>query len=210
MDKMGQDEELIPIGEVATTLGLTTRTLRYWEEMGLIKSYQRPEGGSRVYTPYMVRRIKFIMKLKALGLTIKELQDLGEAYGDARRTENMIPRLIGMLDIHINKVDEKIGELSSLRREIVDYRQKMTDKASMTRQEVIFYIALTAAYHVKRPLSQEGGLFASVLYAGSDDNYVHSELSHRTGGRTCAARHPCQSVLFRRRLENLPISGYTS
>src|ERR1700674_3792360 len=107
MDKMNENDELIPIGDVATTLGLTTRTLRYWEEMGIIKSFQRPEGGSRVYTPYMLRRIKFILKLKTLGLTIKELQVLGEAYGDARLTDNMIPRLIDMLDTHINKVDEK-------------------------------------------------------------------------------------------------------
>jgi len=134
MDRIAEDEELIPIGDVATTLGITTRTLRYWEEMGLIKSYQRPEGGSRAYTPYMLRRIKFILKLKALGLTIRELQDLAEAYGDARRTENMIPRLIGMLDIHIHKVDEKIGELSSLRRDIVTYRQKMFDKFNVSKE----------------------------------------------------------------------------
>jgi DNA-binding transcriptional MerR regulator len=134
MDKILEDEELIPIGDVATTHGLTTRTLRYWEEMGLINSYQRPEGGSRVYTPYMVRRIKFIMKLKALGLTIRELQDLGDAYGEARRTDNMIPRLLDVLDIHIHKVDDKIGELSSLRKEIVDYRQKMKEKFNLSRE----------------------------------------------------------------------------
>ena len=134
MDKILEDEELIPIGDVATTLGLTTRTLRYWEEMGLIKSYQRPEGGSRAYTPYMLRRIKFIMKLKALGLTIRELQDLGEAYGEARRTDNMIPRLLDVLDIHIHKVDDKIGELSSLRKEIVDYRQKMKERFNLSKE----------------------------------------------------------------------------
>jgi MerR family transcriptional regulator, repressor of the yfmOP operon len=133
MDKIAENEETIPIGDVATTLGLTSRTLRYWEEMGLIESYQRPEGGSRAYTPYMLRRIKFILKLKTLGLTIRELQLLGEAYGEARRTDNMIPRLIVTLDKHINKVDEKIGELSSLRKEIVDYRQKMIEKFNLGR-----------------------------------------------------------------------------
>jgi DNA-binding transcriptional MerR regulator len=134
MDKIADDEVLIPIGDVATTLGLTTRTLRYWEEMGIIKSFQRPEGGSRAYTPYMVRRIKFILKLKTLGLTIKELQVLGDAYGEARRTDNMIPQLIEILDTHINMVDEKIGELSSLRKEIVDYRQKMIEKFNLSRE----------------------------------------------------------------------------
>ena len=134
MDRMHEDEELVPIGNVATTLGLTTRTLRYWEEMGIIKSYQRPEGGSRAYTPYMLRRIKFILKLKTLGLTIKELQVLGDAYGEARRTDNMIPRLIDILDTHINMVDGKIAELSSLRKEIVEYRQKMIEKFNLSRE----------------------------------------------------------------------------
>jgi|ERR1039457_983383 DNA-binding transcriptional MerR regulator len=134
MDVFNEEEELVPIGDVATSLGLTTRTIRYWEEMGIISSFQRPEGGSRAFTPYMIRRIKFIIKLKALGLTIRELQLLGEAYGDARRTDHMIPRLIDMLDSHINKVDEKINELSSLRREIVDYRQKMVEKFNLSKQ----------------------------------------------------------------------------
>jgi len=134
MDKIAEHEDTIPIGDVATTLGLTSRTLRYWEEMGLIESYQRPEGGSRAYAPYMLRRIKFILKLKSLGMTIRELQVLGDAYGEARRTDNMIPRLIVTLDKHINKVDEKIGELSSLRKEIVDYRQKMIEKFNLGRE----------------------------------------------------------------------------
>jgi DNA-binding transcriptional MerR regulator len=134
MDKIAEDEELISIGDVATTLGLTTRTLRYWEEVGIIKSFQRPEGGSRAYTPYMVRRIKFILKLKTLGLTIKELQVLGDAYGDARRTDNMIPQLIDILDTHINMVDDKISELSSLRKEIVEYRQKMIEKFNLSKE----------------------------------------------------------------------------
>jgi len=125
--------ELVLIGDVARTLGLTTRTLRYWEEMGIIESSQRPGGGSRAYTPYMVRRIRFILKLKELGLTIRELQDLAVAYGDARRTDNMIPRLLEILDFHTNKVDEKISQLAMLRKEIVDYRQKMIEKFKLSR-----------------------------------------------------------------------------
>jgi len=125
--------ELVPIGDVARTQGLTTRTLRYWEEVGIIESSQRPGGGSRAYTPDMVRRIRFILKLKELGLTIRELQDLYLAYGDAKRTGNMIPRLIEILDIHVNKVDEKISQLAMLRKEIVDYRQKMIEKFNLSR-----------------------------------------------------------------------------
>ncbi len=121
-------EGVVSIGELANSLGLTTRTLRYWEEVGIIDSIQRADGATRGYTPYYVRRIKFIMKLKELGLTIKEMQDLYAAYGEAKETEKMIPRLVEILDEHINKVDEKMAKLASLRKEIVDYRQRMVTK----------------------------------------------------------------------------------
>lgn len=122
------NEEVISIGEVATTLGLTTRTLRYWEEVGIIESVPRADGATRGYTPYYVRRIRFILKLKELGLTIKEMQDLYIAYGDAKQTDRMIPRLVQILDEHISMVDVKMAKLASLRSEIVDYRQKMMAK----------------------------------------------------------------------------------
>lgn len=120
------NEEIIPIGELANTLGLTTRTLRYWEEVGIIESVPRADGATRGYTPYYVRRIRFIIKLKDFGLTIKEMQDLYVAYGEAKQTERMIPRLVEILDEHINKVDEKMAKLASLRKDIVEYRQKIS------------------------------------------------------------------------------------
>ncbi|BCS52756.1 MerR family transcriptional regulator [Geobacter sp. SVR] len=128
MNELLEGEELTSIGELAKTLGLTTRTLRYWEEVGIIESAQRADGATRGYTPYYVRRIRFIMKLKELGLTIKEMQDLYIAYGEAKETVRMIPRLIEILDLHINKVDEKMAQLASLRKEIVEYRQRMAQK----------------------------------------------------------------------------------
>src|SRR5512138_3623227 len=93
-----KSEEITPIGELAASVGLTTRTLRYWEEVGIIESVPRADGATRGYTPYFVRRIKFIMKLKELGLTIREMQDLYTAYGEAKQTDKMIPRLVQILD----------------------------------------------------------------------------------------------------------------
>jgi DNA-binding transcriptional MerR regulator len=128
MEQENPTEEITPIGELAITLGLTTRTLRYWEEVGIIESVQRADGATRGYTPYTVRRIRFIMKLKELGLTIKEMQDLYVAYGEAKETERMIPRLMEILDEHVNLIDGKMANLASLRKEIIDYRKKLAVK----------------------------------------------------------------------------------
>lgn len=132
MDDRQDSEEITPIGEVAIALGITTRTIRYWEEVGIVESIQRSDGATRGFTPYYVRRLKFIMKLKELGLTIKEMQDLYAAYGEAKQTERMVPRLVEILDEHIDKLDEKMSKLASLRSEIVSYREKLGVKFGST------------------------------------------------------------------------------
>jgi DNA-binding transcriptional MerR regulator len=134
MNRLKQGEEAVSIGDLAKEYALTTRTLRYWEEVGIIESVQRMDGATRGYTPYYVRRIKFILKLKELGLTIKEMQDLYVAYGDAKETDRMIPRLIEILDRHIDKVDEKMAQLASLRKEIVYYRQNIIKRFTLSSQ----------------------------------------------------------------------------
>lgn len=135
MNMLKEGEEAVPIGDVAIELGLTTRTLRYWEEVGIIESVQRADGATRGFTPYYVRRIRFILKLKELGLSIKEMQDLYAAYGDAKQTDRMIPQLIEILDQHINTVDEKMSQLASLRKEITDYRRKMLTRLKAAAPE---------------------------------------------------------------------------
>jgi MerR family transcriptional regulator, repressor of the yfmOP operon len=128
MDERKEGEEITPIGDLAIALGLTTRTIRYWEEVGIVESVQRSDGATRGFTPYHVRRLKFIMKLKELGLTIKEMQDLYAAYGEAKQTERMVPRLVEILDEHIDKIDEKMAKLASLRKEIISYQQQVGAK----------------------------------------------------------------------------------
>ena len=135
MNNAIETDEIISISELSKSLEITTRTLRYWEEVGIIESVQRPDGGMRGYTPYYVRRIKFILKLKELGLTIKEMQDLYIAYGNAKETDRVIPRLIEILHQHINKVDEKMAKLASLRKDIVDYRQKLGIKFNVSKEK---------------------------------------------------------------------------
>ncbi len=130
MTKTEENSQIIAIGDLAKSIGLTTRTLRYWEEVGIIETEERAGGAIRGYSPYYVRRIKFIMKLKDLGLTIREMQDLYVAYGEAKETDQMIPKLVGILDRHAQLVDEKIMKLHSLKNDIIEYRQRIAAKYS--------------------------------------------------------------------------------
>jgi len=60
--------------------------------------------------------------------TQNTLQALYVAYGEAKQTERMVPRLVEILDEHIDKIDEKMSKLASLRKDILSYRQQMAAK----------------------------------------------------------------------------------
>jgi DNA-binding transcriptional MerR regulator len=110
------------IGELAATVGTTERTIRYYEELGLLDSVKRLDGGTRVYTDDDVRRLKFIRKLKVLGLSLQEMHELEGMYKTERSNRTVLPRLIELLDAHLETVDGRIAELHALRDEIRSYR----------------------------------------------------------------------------------------
>ena len=116
------------IGELAAKVGLTERTIRYYEERGLLESVKRLDGGQRVYTDDDIRRLKFIQKLKVLGLTLAEMQELETLYGRHHTNAKVLPRLIELLDSHLATVGERLGELAALRDEIRSYRQHVTKR----------------------------------------------------------------------------------
>jgi DNA-binding transcriptional MerR regulator len=116
------------IGELAAKVGLTERTIRYYEERGLLESVKRLDGGQRVYTDDDVRRLKFIQKLKVLGLSLAEMQELETLYGRHHTNAKVLPRLIELLDAHLATVSERLGELTALRDEIRSYRQHVTKR----------------------------------------------------------------------------------
>ncbi len=116
------------IGELAAKVGLTERTIRYYEERGLLESVKRLDGGQRVYTDDDVRRLKFIQKLKVLGLSLAEMQELEGIYGRHHTNAKVLPRLVELLDAHLDTVGERIAELSALRDEIRAYRQHVTKR----------------------------------------------------------------------------------
>lgn len=130
----GRTDDCISIGNLAKIIGVTTRTLRYYEEMGIMSPSCRNEGSTRAYTSEDVRKLKFVLKLKELGLTIKEMQELDRVYTEARETNRIIPLLVEMLDTHIDTLDDKMSKLSSLRKEIVEYRKRMIEKFQISEK----------------------------------------------------------------------------
>jgi MerR family transcriptional regulator, copper efflux regulator len=70
---------LMQIGEVATRTGLSLRTIRYYEEMGLVEPSARSQGGFRLYTDTDVQRLRLIARMKPLEFTLEQMRQLLDA-----------------------------------------------------------------------------------------------------------------------------------
>ena len=118
----------VQIGALAKQLSITTRTIRYYEEIGLMGKTERLGGGTRTYNKDDVLRLKFILKLKGLGISLKEIHELSDIFDiNEQEFHTITPKLIEILDRHISLVDEKMASLSSLRGDIVSYRVRITE-----------------------------------------------------------------------------------
>ena len=121
-------DSLYAIGEVCETTGLSARTVRYYEELGLLPGVRRRAGGRRVYGPDEIERLRFIQRLKALGLSLADVKELNAVYAIAGSTRAMLERLDEQLGRHVEDVDGRIAELTTLRDEIQKYRDHVTSR----------------------------------------------------------------------------------
>jgi DNA-binding transcriptional MerR regulator len=129
---MERDEnKYYQIGELANLLNISPRTIRYYEEIGLLNSVKRIEGGKRVYTDKDYQRLKFIQRLKHLGLTLSEMHELEDIYQIHRTNRKVLPRLLELLDIHASKIDERVNSLLKLKTDILSYREKIRQKLNL-------------------------------------------------------------------------------
>jgi len=119
------------IGELANLLNMSPRTIRYYEEIGLLNSVKRVEGGKRVYTDKDIQRLKFIARLKHLGLTLSEMNELEDIYQIHRTNKKVLPRLLELLETHVSKIDERINQLVRLKSDVLEYKKKIYQKLNV-------------------------------------------------------------------------------
>ena len=132
------------IGDVAKLAGTTPRTIRYYEEIGLLSGApERPSGGHRLYTQAEVERLREVIRLKELlGVTLDELKDLLTAE-DARaavraqlqrddvhpeRRRELLEEALGHIDRQLELVEHRTAELAKLRDELCETRKRVRRK----------------------------------------------------------------------------------
>ncbi len=132
-------DRTLRIGELAELTGTTPRTIRYWEEVGLLGTgVQRPEGKHRWYTQADVERVSEIVRLRdLLGLSLEQLSSLLEAESarahlrdELRQTDapaerrRILEQLLGHITGQLELVRGRLSELDELAREL-DEKQRL-------------------------------------------------------------------------------------
>jgi DNA-binding transcriptional MerR regulator len=120
----------VPIAAICAETGLSPRTLRYYEELGLLPGVRRRAGGRRVYGSDELQRVRFIQRLKALGLRLAEIRELNAVHALGGSTQAMLARLAELLDRRLGELDARIRELATLREEIERYRDRVALRAA--------------------------------------------------------------------------------
>ena len=131
----------LQIGEAADRSGLTQRTLRYYEEKGLLKPPSRMDGGFRLYSSDDIDRIERIKELRdLLGFSLSDIKEMIEADdvrlqiraewrkdADAAEKAEKILKAREVTQAQLALVDSKMSRMADLRRQLSDRLEKYDD-----------------------------------------------------------------------------------
>jgi MerR family transcriptional regulator, repressor of the yfmOP operon len=128
----------LQIGEAADRSGLTQRTLRYYEEKGLLKPPSRMDGGFRLYSGEDIERIERIKELKdLLGFSLAEIKEMLEADdvrlqiraewrrdADAAEKAEQIRKAREVTQAQLALIDNKMAKMAEMRQTLVERLEK--------------------------------------------------------------------------------------
>lgn len=111
----------LSIAETSRALDLSPRTVRYYEELGLLPGVRRRSGRQRVYGPDEIERLRFIQRLKQLDLSLQEISELNAVYAIKGSTRAMLEKLRELFHQHLADLEAKVRDLQALQGEMRSY-----------------------------------------------------------------------------------------
>lgn len=106
------------MGELTERAGVTPRTVRYYESIGLMPAGEREGGGQHYYTEQALVRLRKIEQLKLLGLSLDEIGQVIDLYFTDPSGARAKRKVLTMLKQHLTEVDDKIAEVHELRNDL--------------------------------------------------------------------------------------------
>lgn len=115
---------LLRIGQLARTCGFTAKTLRYYEEVGLLQPAVRSSSGYRLYAEDSVARLRFVRKAKGLGFALTDIRTILGITDEGR-----IPceHVAAIIERDLRRIDTQLRRLRDLRRDLLGLRSRMVE-----------------------------------------------------------------------------------
>ncbi len=129
-----KNQENYTISQIADQLDISTRTIRFYEEKGLIKP-NRTRGNQRVYTPQNKARLKLILRGKRFGFSLDEIAEMiGMADNRVEETDQ-IEKSLAFGDAKLKEIQERKKELVLLEQDILATREKLIKRKIELEQQ---------------------------------------------------------------------------
>jgi DNA-binding transcriptional MerR regulator len=102
------------ISDLAREFDLTTRAIRFYEDMGLLQPARSGPGGrNRIYSPRDRTRLKLTLRAKRLGLSLTEAKDIIDMYDSPRDTGPQLRKFLTILAQHRQQLEDQLAELQA-------------------------------------------------------------------------------------------------
>lgn len=108
----------LKVGELAKRCGKTVRTIRYYEELGLLEPRQRTDGGFRLFTEDDIKRVEIISELQELGFPLEHIAEIIKVWNEEPRGVEAGSRLRLILLRAMEMAQKKVNTLRSLQTEL--------------------------------------------------------------------------------------------
>lgn len=108
------------VKQVAESVGLPSRTVRYYDRIGLVPADERSAAGYRLYSPEDEGKLRFIRRAKMLGFSLDDIRGLMEA-ADQGCCDQVVPEVERLLEQKVKEIDTRITELSAFRERLLSY-----------------------------------------------------------------------------------------
>jgi DNA-binding transcriptional MerR regulator len=141
------------ISDLAKEFDLTTRAIRFYEDMGLLQPERSGPGGrNRVYSARDRTRLKLTLRAKRIGLSLSEAKEILEMYDSPRDTGPQLRRFLEVLAAHRKQLEDQIAEIQANLDEV-----KVHDKEARALLAKWDKAAKTAPITAETPTTPDAG-----------------------------------------------------
>lgn len=138
--------ERFTIGQLAKRLDLNPRTIRFYEQSGVLPEPERSEGGYRIYAAEDEARLRFIKAAQRLGLKLGEIKEV-LAFRD--RDERPCRHVAELIGVRLAEVDQRMRDLRTLKQELSSLSRRITEEGAAPARGQFCHFIETAHTHVE-------------------------------------------------------------